>query len=174
MASQQQIDRLHAVVPAAQTSARVYGVPASVTLAQWIIESSWGQSALALKACNCFGVKWTHKDGSEPYVEMQTCEIQASHKVIEMAGFVKYVSVADSFKAHASLLARDPRYAPAMLLADKPENFAMALQMCGYSTSPIYGGELVELMREHNLTQYDVPPDEPAEAHRSTQQQEAA
>jgi len=163
MASQQQLDRLKAVVPAAQLCATLYGVPASVTLAQWILESSWGASGLTLKANNCFGVKYSQKAGDEAYVEIPTAEYESGKRVMIEAQFVKYASCADSFKGHALLLSKLLRYRPAMKDAHIPRAFAVDLQKCGYSTNPHYGDELLGLMHEYDLAQYDVPqPTEPA------------
>jgi flagellum-specific peptidoglycan hydrolase FlgJ len=51
-----------------------------------------------------------------------------------------------------------------MNIAHDPDKFALELQKCGYSTSPRYGLDLIDLMREFNLYQFDAPPDEPAKA----------
>ena len=163
MPTQQQLDNLHAAVPAAQASARRYGVPASVTLAQWIVESSWGTSELALKANNCFGVKRSHLAAPDSYVEMPTAEYQGGKRVPVEALFARYPSMADSFISHAALLATAARYKSAMRSVEFPRVFAVDLQRCGYSTNPGYAAELQELMRLYNLTQYDIsPPAEPA------------
>lgn len=57
MTRQEQIDFIEKLAPAAQESARRFGVPASVTLAQAILESRWGQSGLAREGNNFFGIK---------------------------------------------------------------------------------------------------------------------
>ena len=158
MASAEQLAALKAVVPAAQQSAQVYGVPASITLAQWIVESSWGTSKLAILANNFFGVKALQPNTPDTYEEFQTAEFENGKRVIVAALFEKYPSPAMSFDGHARLLAIAARYKPAMAVAHIPTAFAMALQKCGYSTSPTYGTGLCELMREYNLTQYDNQP----------------
>jgi flagellum-specific peptidoglycan hydrolase FlgJ len=158
MPTPQEISNLHAVVPASQAAAREYGVPASVTLAQWILESSWGLSALCVKANNCFGIKCNHQAAPEAYIEMPTGEIENGRRVVIDALFAKYPSVAASFTAHAQLLALAARYRRAMASSDHPQAFAVALQQCGYSTNPNYATELLQLMRLYNLTQYDVTP----------------
>jgi flagellum-specific peptidoglycan hydrolase FlgJ len=162
MASLLQQNNLKAVVPAAQLCMRQFGIPASVTLAQWIVESSWGCSQLALQAKNFFGVKWTHLD-NELYVEMPTAEYLKGVKTIVEADFVKYDNADESFQAHATLLAEAWRYAPAMKVRWSPARFADALQACGYSTNPHYAADLMTLVVEEKLAQYDtLPPDESA------------
>jgi len=149
------------VVPAQITQAK-WGVPASVTLAQWIFESSWGTSRLALAANNFFGIKAV---AGEEYCEFTTTEDLACGDVQELARFAKYGCALDSFDAHARLLASTRRYAPAMLQLPNIVGFCHQLQMCGYSTSrdPVshlldYGFRLISEIRVRNLTQYDMIP----------------
>jgi flagellar protein FlgJ len=84
--------------------------------------------------------------------------------VVVDALFEKYFDAADCFEDHARLLATASRYRTAMNIAHDPDKFALELQKCGYSTSPRYGLDLIDLMREFNLYQFDAPPDEPAKA----------
>jgi flagellum-specific peptidoglycan hydrolase FlgJ len=150
------------MVPAAQTTARLWKVPASVTLAQCILESAWGTSQLATRARNYFGIK--AKTG-EPYIEFSTREVVTGRSVMEQANFARYGSAVDCFAAHAHLISSTPRYAPAMACFRDVYEFANRLQHCGYSTEPTYGDRLGELIRAYNLQQYDVPPpDQPAAA----------
>lgn len=164
MASDDQLARLHAVVPAAQATQKKWHVPASVTLAQWIFESSWGTSQLAQRANNFFGVKASHLNAPETYEEFPTDEYVSGKRVLVEALFEKYYDALDSFDDHGMLLATARRYRFAMLHASSPDDFAACLQTAGYSTSPTYAHELVEAMRDYNLYQYDSPPDEPAQA----------
>jgi flagellum-specific peptidoglycan hydrolase FlgJ len=156
MATEQQLERLRTVVSAAQASARTFGVPTSVTLAQWIFESSWGVSMLALKANNCFGIKCTQHSIPDTYIECPTAEYQNGKRIIVDARFRKYPSAVESFDDHAFLLAHSARYKFAMLSASDPVAFAKGLQRCGYSTNPNYAAELIEAIRDYNLTQYDI------------------
>ncbi len=157
MATPDQLARLKAVVPAAQASYRQWGVPASVTLAQWIFESSWGTSELATDCLNCFGVKCLGTTNPNLYMEFPTAEYVAGRRTMVKALFAKYPSLEASFAAHASLLANSARYRPAMAVQSKPEAFAVALQRCGYSTNPTYAHDLIEAMHAYNLEQYDKP-----------------
>ena len=158
MATVEQLAKLQAVIPMAQDTARMWKVPASVTLAQWTIESSWGASRLSLVANNYFGIKASHLNSPETYVEFPTWEYESGQKVLVEALFVKFATVYGCFDAHARLLAKAARYRPAMAVAAQPDRFAVELQRGGYSTSPRYALELTELMREHNLYRYDLAP----------------
>lgn len=159
---------LKLAVPAAQLAQRRHGVPASVTIAQAILESSnalgWGQSELAKVANNFFGIKATDLKNPEHYIELPTREYLNNHIEMIEAKFARYDDPAESFEAHARLLALAHRYLPAMQAANDAELFCMRLQQCGYSTNPSYGVTLFKLIKEYDLTQYDIPPEDPAKA----------
>lgn len=167
MATKLQLAWLKTMVAPAQMSQAKWGVPASVTLAQCILESGWGQSQLAQRYSNFFGIK---AGTDSAYVEFPTSEVVAGRTVRELARFAKYSSAIESFDAHARLLSTADRYASAMRHVDDPPAFCAALRICGYSTEPDYAFRLISLMNEYDLEQYDIPrpPDEPAA------QQEAA
>src|SRR5262249_55348180 len=77
-ATSQQQAFLYATAPAARTAEQQTGVPASVTVAQAILESDWGRSQLAVQANNYFGIKATGNLGSDGVVWMPTSEYNAS------------------------------------------------------------------------------------------------
>lgn len=155
MASPEQLARRLAAVPAAQACQIAFGVPASVTLAQWELESSWGASGLAEEANNFFGVKAENLDDPNSYREFSTHEFIKGVDTIVKAKFEKYPDVEASFRDHARLLSQASRYAPAMAVKSDPFAFANELQTCGYSTSPTYGKSLSDIIRGSNLQQYD-------------------
>jgi flagellum-specific peptidoglycan hydrolase FlgJ len=155
---------LSKTVPAALATQKQFGVPASITIAQAITESGWGKSGLAVKANNYFGIKGTHLNDPETYVEFKTEEFVKGVEVTEMADFEKYASVTDSFLAHAQLIATAERYKPAMAVAADADHFAIELQQCGYSTNPSYAVDLMILVNEFDLTQYDTKPEAPPAA----------
>jgi flagellum-specific peptidoglycan hydrolase FlgJ len=157
MASPQQIAARLAVVPAAQAAMSQYGVPASVTLAQWELESGWGTSKLATEANNFFGIKAEHLNDPNTYEEFPTWEYENGQRVLVEADFERYPDAASSFADHGRLLSQATRYAPAMAVKDDPYAFANELQACGYSSSPDYGTSLGNIIRGANLTQYDLP-----------------
>jgi len=162
---------LKAMVCPAQMSQSKWGVPASVTLAQCIVESGWGRSKLALKNRNYFGIKAI--PGQE-YCEYVTAEDGATGTKMERAKFAVYPSAIESFNAHGRLLATLPRYASAMAVRDDVPAFCLALQEGGYSTSrdPVthtlnYAHRLMnDFILPLKLLYYDIapPPGEPAVA----------
>lgn len=162
-----QSEFMRVVVPAAQYSQRRFGVPASVTIAQAILESGWGRSDLATHCGNYFGIKAGAHATPDTYEEFPTTEYVNGAPLHEMARFVRYPNASLCFGAHARLLACAPRYAPAMAARNDPAEFAQRLQACGYSTNPDYAHLLDVLMHDYDLTQYDLTPEPPAQAERA-------
>jgi flagellum-specific peptidoglycan hydrolase FlgJ len=147
------------VVAAAQAAARKWGVPASVTLAQWADESGWGQH-MPPGSNNPFGMKAPlNKAGVPltPFVDSATTEVEHGVVVHIEAPFRKFVSLDEAFDAHAELLATAPVYAPAMRVKIDPVAFSRAL-VGRYATDPDYAKKLLAIMRGSDLYQYDVPP----------------
>ena len=162
MATAAEMEALQAVIPAAQATQRKWNVPASVTLAQWTFESSWGTSRLALEAHNFFGIKASHLNAPNTYVEFPTDEYLKGKMTLVPALFEKYFDAADSFNDHGQLLATSARYRPCMEADHAPNQFAFQLQHCGYSTNPEYATDLITQMTAHDLYQYDAPLEDPA------------
>ncbi|QNI34515.1 glucosaminidase domain-containing protein [Alloacidobacterium dinghuense] len=162
--NQLQSDFLRNTVTAAQYTQKTYGVPASITLAQAILESGWGKSSLAQKCNNFFGVKAVAHATPDTYEEFPTIEFVDGRKTSVMAQFAKYPSPTLGFAAHARLLALAERYKPAMACRSDVEMFAEQLHRCGYSTNPNYAASLMVLVKEFDLTQYDIQPDPAAPA----------
>jgi hypothetical protein len=135
----------------AQASQKATGVPASVTLAQAILESGWGDQHMG-DACNYFGIK---AQSGEPSVTMRTREVEGGKSVFVDAAFRRFASVEECFAAHGHFLRDNSRYAKAFQAADG-ESFARAIAAAGYATDPKYADLLVEIIRENNLTKYDT------------------
>jgi flagellar protein FlgJ len=144
--------------PAAVPSRDEYGVPASVTVAQAILESRWGKSKLATESNNYFGIKCHGgkagglATGCRTY-RTRECDSDGCHYVD--AQFRVYASMADSFRDHAVFLRNNPRYAEAFRHTDDPERFARELQRAGYATDPHYADSLIKLIRRYHLERYD-------------------
>ena len=124
-----------------------YGIPASITLAQGILESGSGTSTLALEAKNHFGIKChVHWNGPSVYHdddEKQEC-------------FRKYASIEASFRDHSIFLAERSRYAFLFKLRKSDyKGWAKGLQKAGYATSSTYAKKLIRLIDDYNLTRYD-------------------
>ena len=144
------------VEPARETQ-RMYGVPASVTIAQAILESGWGGSELATRANNYFGIKCAavaspHQIGC---IDKATWEHLNGNDVTMTASFRRYASMRDSFLDHGLFLTK-PRYAAAFKAAT-PDEFAHEIWRAGYATDPQYPAKLVRLMDQYELRQYDDP-----------------
>lgn len=126
-----------------------YRIPASITLAQGLLESNAGRSTLATEANNHFGIKvggtWTG-----PYV-LRTDDAPNER-------FRKYRSVAESFEDHSLFLSARGRYSSLFQLAPNDyQGWAHGLKSAGYATNPRYGHILINLIERYNLTQYDRP-----------------
>ena len=120
-------------------------IPASITLAQGILESRGGLSDLALKGNNHFGIKchdWTGR---------------TMHHDDDAAGecFRVYNNARESYEDHSKFLKR-PRYQSLFSLGAKDyKGWARGLKQCGYATSPTYAESLIKLIELYNLQQYD-------------------
>jgi LysM repeat protein len=124
----------------------VHGVPASITLAQALLESGNGNSRLAIEGNNHFGIK-CHNDWSGKTI----------HEDDETRGecFRKYRDPRDSFDDHSVFLKRK-RYAPLFELeVTDYKGWAKGLKQCGYATNPQYPQMLIRLIETHNLDRYD-------------------
>lgn len=138
------------VAPGAMAAQHRYGVPAAVTIAQAIDESGWGQSLLAARDHNLFGIKGTGPAGSVP---LPTQEYVNGQPVSTSASFRVYHDVAESIADHGRLLAESGYYQQAMANTGNPDKFAAALTGV-YATDPNYGANLTSLMRRYDLYQY--------------------
>ena len=142
------IDR---VAPGAVEAARRYGIPASVSIAQAILESGWGKSSLAQKANNLFGMKGTGTAGSHT---IRTREYVNGRNVWVDAAFKKFRTQAESIVEHARQLGTSPYYERARAAAGDPRAFARALTGV-YATAPDYGQVLIRLMDQFGLYRFD-------------------
>lgn len=151
---------LAAAAGPAQASQRDFKVPASVTLAQAILESGWGKSKLSMNDRNyfgmkCFGNPGTIAVGCHEYVT-QECDTVTQACYTTTATFRVYNSPTDSFRDHGKQLATLSRYAAAFNYQNNPNQFAAEIHKGGYATDPLYTDKLVNLMVKYNLYQYDI------------------
>ena len=138
------------VADAAVASHKKWTVPASVTVAQWAVESAWG-AAMPPGSNNPFGIKAV---GDQLAVESPTREVINGENVTVTARFRAFDSLTQAFDEHGRLLATAPVYKDAMKQADNPEAFADALTGV-YATDPNYGFTLKWVMQNYGLSQYD-------------------
>lgn len=142
------------IASAAQDCMSESKVPASVSIAQAILESSWGASQLAVQGFNLFGIKADASWGDAPTITLPTWEYSGNVRYRIEAAFRKYPSWLGSMRDHAAFLIRNKRYAPAFETTSA-EAFAQAIAAAGYATDPHYASSVIALMRIHNLEQYD-------------------
>jgi flagellum-specific peptidoglycan hydrolase FlgJ len=122
------------------------GIPASITLAQGILESGSGRSTLATKANNHFGIKCHNWKGRTIYHD--------DDKRNEC--FRRYRDANESYKDHSDFLVTTPRY---RFLFDLPHDdykkWARGLKKAGYATNPHYARRLIHIIEENALYKYD-------------------
>ena len=155
-----------AAIPA-KVSELQTGVPASITLAQAILESGWGKHHIG-DANNYFGVKAqvvkskvVYGDIATGYVQVPTREHINNKNITINAYFRKYADMEGSFTDHGMFLRNNPRYHAALDAYAKTKDadeFARGLQNAGYATDPHYAELLISIMKKHNLYQYNSAP----------------
>lgn len=122
-------------------------IPASITLAQGLLESGAGQSRLARLANNHFGIK-VSSDWTGPYI------LNDDDRPNEK--FRKYSSAEQSYEDH-SLFLQKPRYKELFQLdMTDYRGWARGLKKCGYATNPRYADNLISIIERYDLARYDV------------------
>lgn len=124
-----------------------YHIPASITLAQGLLESGAGQSTLARKSNNHFGIKcgsdWNGKTVSHDDDARGEC-------------FRAYKHPKQSYEDHSKFLAGRPRYASLFKLKITDyKGWARGLKKAGYATNPRYADQLIEIIELYDLDKYD-------------------
>ncbi|MER6784155.1 glucosaminidase domain-containing protein [Streptomyces sp. NPDC000658] len=147
-------------VIAGRASQVEFQVPASVTIAQAILESGWGAKHMG-SANNYFGIKAQTRNGhvtwgsiATGFVTVPTREVINGHSVTVQANFRSYKSMTDSFRDHGAFLRNNSNYAAAFKTRDGIA-FARAVAAGHYATDPHYADTLVRIIRQHNLLQHD-------------------
>lgn len=133
--------------PVAVGEMEAHGIPASISLAQGILESGAGTSELTRRANNHFGIKchkeWTGKSVRYDDDARDEC-------------FRSYPDAAQSWADHSAFLTSRSRYAELFTLKrDDYEGWARGLKKAGYATNPRYADLLIKLIRDYELHQYD-------------------
>jgi len=146
-------DFIALIGPAAQASRLQTGIPASFVVAQAALESGWGESGLAKRAKNLFGIKADSRWRGETLI-LQTKEFIRGQWVVVPAKWRKYASWQESIDDHAAFLKQNPRYQPCFQCL-KAEAFAQALAKAGYATDPGYADKVINLMNQHKLQTLD-------------------
>lgn len=139
------------VIAAARASQTRWDIPASVSLAQWALESGWGRS-MPPRSNNPFGIKARPFD---PAVVAMTREVIDGRSVRLPQRFRRYSSVAAAFADHGRLLATGAAYTEARTVRHDGRAFAQALGG-RYATDPDYAAHLLALIDAHDLTRFDA------------------
>lgn len=143
--SDKYINYIKKYYPLAQQQQKMHGIPASITLAQGLLESQCGESRLAKVGNNHFGIKcngWTGDTILKDDDKINDC-------------FRRYARAEDSFSDHSAFLKRK-RYAPLFnLKKDDYAAWARTLKKCGYATDPAYPDKLIRLIETYQLYKYD-------------------
>lgn len=130
----------------AKREMELYGIPASITLAQGILESGSGYGELTRKSNNHFGIKCNGWEGAKVYHDddrAQEC-------------FRKYKDPKYSFRDHSLFLSERSRYASLFTLKeDDYKAWAKGLKKAGYATDPRYPDKLIALIERYNLHRFD-------------------
>jgi len=137
---------INTYAPLACKHQKTYKIPASITLAQGLLESDAGTSKLALKSNNHFGIKCHGcKRGFVRHTDDKRNE-----------RFRKYKTIEESYKDHALLLSNSSRYAPLFKLKITDyKGWATGLKKAGYATSRTYATRLINIIELYELYKYD-------------------
>ena len=130
------------------------GIPASIKLAQGLLESNNGNSELAINAKNHFGIKcksyWT---GASYYHKDDDRDVRG--RIVDSC-FRAYNNVVDSYADHSNFLRYSGNYNTLFEYAKTDYySWARGLKYCGYATDPAYAEKLIKKIEEYNLAQYD-------------------
>ncbi|NHZ93140.1 hypothetical protein F2P45_29630 [Massilia sp. CCM 8733] len=144
------VTAIHADARASQATTRV---PAALTTAQAILESSYGRSVptdinSGVYSYNLFGIK---SRPQQRYVTIWTHEVVNGVSERKECHFAAYDSFQQSLDAHATFLTANPRYHTLFDSSD-PLVWAERLHQLGYATDPDYGSKLIAVMHQWNLT----------------------
>ncbi len=130
----------------AKDEMKLYGIPASITLAQGVLESNAGQGELTVKSNNHFGIKCNGWQGEKVYHDDDALD----------ECFRKYNNPKYSFRDHSLFLTDRRRYASLFELnRDDYEAWAYGLKSAGYATDPKYPAKLISIIERYELYKYD-------------------
>lgn len=154
-AEQSKLAFINGIAPEAQAMQRQYHVPASITIAQAILESNWGTSELASRYHNLFGIKGTGPNSHN----LATKEYVNGRWIVTTGQFKVYDSWNDSIRDHTNLMingtASNHNNYYGVTHANNYKDAANALQRAGYATDPDYANKLINIIENYNLSKYD-------------------
>lgn len=135
----------------AQREQEIYGIPASIKLAQAMLETGFGRSYVATNAKNHFGIKSRNWDG--PISEYVIGHVDAMDDCYGYCKFQKFKTDWASWRAH-SIILQNERYSRLRGVTDY-EEYANGLQECGYATANDYAKNLISIINKYRLYVYD-------------------
>jgi len=144
---------LDALLPGALAIQQKYGIPVSFTLAQAASESRWGDSDLAKRAFNLFGIK-ADKSWHGPVFNLQTSEVLNGKEVVVPASWRKYSSWSECLEDRVKFFKDNRRYSSCWQQTTG-EGWAIAVAAAGYATDPAYAKKLIAVMDGRNLQRFD-------------------
>ena len=146
---QKQLAYVKRFAAVAQTEMKKFGIPASVTLAQGLLESNVGESSLATRNNNHFGIKCFSRNCRRGHCSNYTDD---SHKDF----FRTYKSPWESYRAHSLMLYHNKRYKHLFdLKSHDYKSWSYGLKKAGYATDPNYGEKIAGMIEDLDLHQYD-------------------
>lgn len=145
------------LAPHARQSNRRLGIPASISLAQAILESGWGRSQLAQKAKNLFGIK-AGRSWTGPVIELPTKEFRNGQWVTEVARWRVYESYTEAFIDHGRLF-YNGLYDAALPHRSQAKEFLQRIAPV-YATDPRYAEKVWNLVTTYKLHAFDLRPSE--------------
>lgn len=130
------------------------GIPASIILAQAIVESNAGTSALATEANNHFGIKCKHYWRGETYYQKDD-DRDRNGRLVDSC-FRKYADIEASYIDHSDFLMHTPHYRELFRHHRTDyESWARGLKSCGYATDPGYAEKIIQTINTYNLGELD-------------------
>jgi hypothetical protein len=134
---------------------KAMGIPASIKLAQALLESQFGQSTLAREANNHFGIKCKSDWEGGSYLKEDDDYDEEGN--LTKSCFRSYTSAEESFLDHSIFLKSNRRYAELFTFGNDYKKWAKGLQKAGYATAPDYANKLIQIIEDLELYQYDQP-----------------
>lgn len=158
-----QVDRqkvawINQLAPYARAMEEKYGVIASISISQAILESDWHTSTLSTEYNNLYGIK---ADNGQRSVVLPTKEFENGQWITIQGRFAAYNSWQESMKAHAQLLYHGTSWNAAqyqhVIQAKDYQTAAVALTKDGYATDPTYAKKLITIIEVWHLSRFDIP-----------------
>jgi flagellum-specific peptidoglycan hydrolase FlgJ len=135
------------------------GFPASIKLAQGILESKSGESDLSVKANNHFGIKCSRGEVNTFFINTEEWSTSRKKMLTQKDCFKKFRNVAQCYRYHSKIFKSAHRYQKLFenSMYDY-QSWALGLKKYGYATDPKYSQKIVSLVEKYKLHQMDIIP----------------